>query len=338
MTRRGCRAGQIFVGMRLFYPQLGRKRKRKPRKKCLARCGRLRWLEKLPRRTLAVGESPKVAAILWIAPITSSSHEHTNARYIEAGPGAMGGKSTIHHKDQCKSAAINQRVCPHFPLKSPLAMKGSGNGKVRDTLGASWTTSNLWLPAWRWREVIFVWKHMVGKRVSFPPRNRLWKWGKTPSSVHIWTENTLLISVLCKANINLHHWCIDRSLSALQVSMIILFRESTHTDTSKFVFNLTILSLYQGLPSPLGIWFQVRQFYLAMEQFCVCLRGVKAASGVKWCTELWFLWSFLRAWCLQIILFSKSTQRKYLDVKSSPPTCNRQAGNRKGMACWRKIE
>ena len=27
-----------------------RKRKRKPRKKCLARCGRLRWLEKLPRR------------------------------------------------------------------------------------------------------------------------------------------------------------------------------------------------------------------------------------------------------------------------------------------------
>ena len=31
------------------------KRKRKPREKCLARCGRLRWLEKLPRRALAVG-------------------------------------------------------------------------------------------------------------------------------------------------------------------------------------------------------------------------------------------------------------------------------------------
>ena len=45
------------------------KRKRKPRKKCLAICDWLRRLKKLPRRALAVGESPKLAAILWIAPI-----------------------------------------------------------------------------------------------------------------------------------------------------------------------------------------------------------------------------------------------------------------------------
>ena len=42
--------------LRLF----ARKRKRKPRKKCLARCCRLHWLEKLPRRALAVGESPRL--------------------------------------------------------------------------------------------------------------------------------------------------------------------------------------------------------------------------------------------------------------------------------------
>ena len=53
----------------LVWGFLAPKRKRKPREKCLARCGRLHWLEKLPRRALAVGESPKFAAILWIAPI-----------------------------------------------------------------------------------------------------------------------------------------------------------------------------------------------------------------------------------------------------------------------------
>ena len=64
-TKRGCRAGKTFVGKRLF----SLKRKRKTRKKGLARYGRLCWLEKLPRRALVEGESPKVAAILWIAPI-----------------------------------------------------------------------------------------------------------------------------------------------------------------------------------------------------------------------------------------------------------------------------
>ena len=59
-----------------------RKRKRKPRKKCLAGCGRLRWLEKLPRRTLAVGESPKVAAILWIAPISVSVFQHSYSVWL----------------------------------------------------------------------------------------------------------------------------------------------------------------------------------------------------------------------------------------------------------------
>ena len=53
----------------LVWGFFARKKKRKLRKKCLARRGRLRWLEKLPRRALAVGESPKVAAILWIEPI-----------------------------------------------------------------------------------------------------------------------------------------------------------------------------------------------------------------------------------------------------------------------------
>ena len=56
VTKRGCRAGQIFVGKRLF----SLKRKRKTRKEGFARYG---TLQKLLRMALAVGESPKVAAI-----------------------------------------------------------------------------------------------------------------------------------------------------------------------------------------------------------------------------------------------------------------------------------
>ena len=36
--------------------------------------------------------------------------------------------------------------------------------------------------------------------------------------------------------------------------------------------------------------------------------------------------------------FSKSTRRKDLNVKISFSTWNRRAGNRQGLACWRKIE
>ena len=65
-----CREGGVEPNrFSLVWWFFARKRKRTPKKKCSARRGRLSWVEKLPRRALAVGESPKVVAILWITPI-----------------------------------------------------------------------------------------------------------------------------------------------------------------------------------------------------------------------------------------------------------------------------
>ena len=89
----------------LVWGFFARKRKRKLRKKCLARCGRLRCLEKLPRRTLAVGESPKVAAILWIAPIC---HFSTTKTYLADNRGRTRGPIVARFS---ASAGLQLRWC-----------------------------------------------------------------------------------------------------------------------------------------------------------------------------------------------------------------------------------
>ena len=158
----------------LVWGSFACKRKRKPRKKCLARCGRLRWLVKLPRRTLAVGESPKVAAILWIAPIgdelTLSLAKNSHFSFLPSHFPSLPSRRGYH----CGAENRNEFTLSIAKFFFALSVPPLLNGTSRATSDRKLKTNDQILPS----PILFFpsknWVKLIPKTIGNRKRDCAW--------------------------------------------------------------------------------------------------------------------------------------------------------------------